>query len=266
MTINNSFKISNGVKLNNRLLPLLIPILVFLLQEIYFFYPGLIYVTAVLATLLIFFVVWRFSRASIVDSRWWNYLILPATMSVAVMAYSIFMVSKPIIQLLFISNLVFLYLYLRQVYYYLLNPLAYEVSSLENISAYVNWLIFFLAASTLYGLESFLNLSISWLMLIMISASALLVYQITWINQIELRAGLPYILISCLILVELFWSISFLPFNYNIAGLSLAICYYTIIGLVKNHLLLKLDAAKVKMYLILGLISLFLVLFTARRV
>jgi hypothetical protein len=67
-----------------------------------------------------------------------------------------------------------------------------------------------------------------------------------------------------LILVELFWSISFLPFNYNITGLILAVCYYVIIGLVKNHLLGKLDAAKVKMYLILGGVSLFLIMLTAR--
>lgn len=254
------------MKFNNRFLPLLIPLLVFLLQEIYFFYPRLIYVTAALAVLLVFFVVWQFGRASIVDSQWWNYLILPAIMSVAVMAYSVFISAKPVIQLLFIFNLVFLYLYLRQVYYYLLNPLAYAVFSLENISSYVNWLVFFLLASMLYGLASFLNLPISWLMLIMIGAAVLLVYQIIWVNKIEFKAGLPYILISCLILVELFWSISFLPFNYNIAGLALAICYYVIIGLVKNHLLEQLDAVKVKMYLILGSISLFLILLTAKWV
>jgi len=254
------------MKLNHRLLPLLIPLLVFLLQEIYFFRPRLVYVTAILAVLLIFFAVWQFGRASKIDSQWWNYLILPAIMSMAIMAYSVFLSNKLIIQLLFFSNLVFLYLYLRHAYYYLLNPLAYEVFSLENISSYVNWLIFFLLAANFYGLESFLNLPISWLVLIMMFATALLVYQIIWINKIEIKAGLPYILISCLILVELFWSISFLPFNYNIAGLSLAICYYVIIGLVKNHLFDKLDAAKVKMYLILGSISLFLLLLTARWV
>lgn len=254
------------MKLNNRFLPLLIPSSVFLLQEIYFFYPKLIYVTAALAMLLIFFVAWQFGRASIVDSQWWNYLILPALMTASVMAYSVFIGNKVLIQLLFALNLIFLYLYLRHTYYYLLNPLAYEVFSLENISAYVNWLVFFLLASTFYGLQSYLNLPVSGLVLIMMGATALLVYQIIWVNKIELKAGLPYILISCLILVELFWSISFLPFNYNIAGLSLAICYYVIVELVKNHLFLKLDAAKVKLYLILGLVSLFLILLTARWV
>lgn len=248
----------------NRLLPLFIPLLVFSLQEIYFFNPKQIYVTAVLAGLSIFFVIWQFGRASKIDRRWWNYLILPVAMSLAIMAYSVFISNKSIIQLLFICNLVFLYLYLRHAYYYLLNPSTYEIFSLENISSYINWLTFFLLSATVYGLESFLNLPISWLVLIIVSASGLLVYQLIWANKIEFKTGLSYALVSCLILTELFWSISFLPFNYNISGLSLAICYYVIIGLMKNHLLDKLDAAKVKMYLILGGTSLILVLLTTR--
>ena len=248
----------------NRFLPLSIPILVLMIEEIFFFYPRFIYVAGVLIVLLIFFTVWQLARASEVDKGWWNYLILPAGMTLSVMSYAVFLSDKSFIQLLFVFNLVFLYLYLRHVYYYLLKPLAYQVFSIENLSSYINWLTFFLMSAALYGLQSFLNLSISSLMAVMIGTAVLLVYQIIWANKIEFKPGLPYILISCLILVELFWSISFLPFNYNISGLSLAICYYVIIGLVKNHLLDKLDAGKVRMYLILGAISLFLILFTAK--
>jgi hypothetical protein len=248
----------------NRFLPLLVPLLVFLLEEMYFFSPKLIYTAAVLASLLIFFALWQFGQASEVDSQWWNYLILPAVMSLAVMAYSVFLSHKLVIQLLFIFNLVFLYLYLRQVYCYLLRPLAYQVFSIENFSSYLNWLAFFLAAAAAYGLASFLNLPIVWLALAAMCLAILLIYQLVWANKIELKPAWPYVLISCLILVELFWSISFLPFNYNITGLILAVCYYVIIGLVKNHLLGKLDAAKVKMYLILGGVSLFLIMLTAR--
>ncbi len=187
-------------------------------------------------------------------------------MSSAVMAYSVFLSSKIMIQLLFFLNLLFLYFYLRHIYYYLLNPSVYEVFSIENISSYISWLSFFLLSATIYGLQSFLNLPIFQLALIVLAATALIVYQLIWVNKIEFKKGLPYILISCLILVELCWSISFLPFNYNISGLCLAICFYVVIGLIKNHLLDKLDATRVKMYLILGSVSLFLILFTAKWV
>lgn len=248
----------------NRLLPLLIPVLIYALAEMYFFYPKLIYTVVVLINLLIWFAVWQFCSKSQVDKEWWNYLILPAVMSTAVIAYSVFLSSKLAIQLLFVLNLVFLYFYLRHIYYYLLSPSAYEVFSIENISSYVSWFSFFLLSAVIYGLQSFLNLPIFQLALIMLAATALIVYQIIWVNKIELKEGLPYILISCLILVELCWSISFLPFNYNISGLALAICFYVIVGLMKNQLLDKLDATKVKMYLILGSVSLCLILFTAR--
>ena len=248
----------------NRLLPLLIPLVIYILDEMYFFYPKLIYTAAVIINLLIWFAVWQFCVKSQVDKRWWNYLILPAVMSTAVMAYSVFLSSKFIIQLLFFFNLVFLYFYLRHIYYYLLSPSAYEIYSIENISSYVSWLSFFLLSATIFGLQSFLNLPIFSLVLIMLAVAALIVYQIIWANKIELKKGLPYLLISCFILVELYWSISFLPFNYNISGLALAICFYVVMGLVKNQLLDKLDSTKVKMYLILGSVSLFLVLFTAK--
>lgn len=248
----------------NRLLPLFIPLAVYVLAEMYFFYPRLIYVAVVLINLLIFFAVWQFCAASQVDKEWWNYLILPAVTSTVIIAYTVFLSSKALIQLLFVLNLAFLYFYLRYVYYYLLNPSLYETFSIENISSYIGWFSFFLLAATIYGLQSFLNLPIFRLALIMLAVTTLTVYQAIWVNKIDFKKGLPHILISCLILVELCWSISFLPFNYNISGLCLAICFYAIVGLVKNHLLDKLDMTKVKMYLILGSVSLFLILFTAK--
>lgn len=248
----------------NRFLPLLAPLAVYGLAETYFFYPKLIYAVAVAMNLLIFFTVWRLGVASQVDRQWWNYLILPAVMSTAVTAYSVFLNSRPLIQLLFILDSVFLYFYLRHIYYYLLEPGSYEAFSIENISSYISWFSFFFLAAAVYGLESFLNFPIFQLALIILAAAALINYQIIWVNKIELKKALPYLLVSCLILAELGWSIFFLPFNYNISGLLLAICFYVTSGLVKNHLLDKLDLSKVKIYLILGLASLFLILFTAR--
>lgn len=248
----------------NRLLPLLAPLAVYGLAEIYFFHPKLIYAAAAAINLLIFFTVWRFCAASQIDRQWWNYLILPAATLTAVMAYSVFLNSKAVIQLLFVLDSVFLYFYLRYIYYYLLKPGSYKAFSLENISSYISWLSFFFLSATVYGLQSFLNFPIFQLALVILAAAALISYQVVWANKIEFRKALPYLLISCLVLVELGWSIFFLPFNYNVSGLLLAICFYVTSGLTKNRLLGRLDPAKIKMYLTLGLLSLFLILATAR--
>lgn len=246
----------------NRLLPIAIPLIIFFLLEIFFYYPKMIYVVLVFINLFLFFAFWQFSKASTIDKKWWNFYILPSIMSSLVIVYSVFLTNKVIIQTLFFLNLIFVYLYLRYVYYYLLRPTAYEVFSIENISFFANFLTFFLLASIIYGLQSFLNLPIWLLIIAALIIMILIVYQIIWVNKIDFKAGLPYLLLSCFVLIELAWSISFLPFNYNIAGLILAICYYIIIGLVKNYLLNKLDNKKIKVYLYLGLISLFFIILT----
>jgi len=248
----------------NRFLPIIVPLFVLMLFEVFYFSPRMIYVVLVLINLFIFFTVRRFNQASDINKGWQNFVILPSLMSAVVIAYCTLLSSKLIIQSLFIFNIILLYLYLRYLYYYLVLPASYEAFSIENISSYGNFLTFFLAAATIYGLQSFLNTSIWLLMVIMLVVTGLIAYQVIWTNKIDLSQGLPYIFISCLIIAELFWSISFLPLNHNISGLALAICYYMLIGLVRHFLLDKLDKKKIKLYLGFGFTSLIVLLFTAR--
>ncbi|MCK4554591.1 hypothetical protein KAU19_06575 [Candidatus Parcubacteria bacterium] len=248
----------------NRLLPLIIPLLTLILFEIFFFNPKMIYVVLVLVNLLIFFAVWQFAKYSDTNKDWWNFLILPALMSTAVMVYTILLSNKFVVQLLFVLNIILLYFYLRYIYYYLVRPAAYKAFSIENISSYGNFLIFFLVATTIYGMQAFLSIQTWLLMIIMLAATGLIVYQVMWANKIDFGKGLIYILISCLIILELSWSISFLPLNHHIAGLIIAICYYMLIGLVRHFLLDKLDKKIIRLYLGFGLTSLFIILITAR--
>ncbi len=248
----------------NRFLPLLIPLFTLILFEIFFFNPKMIYVVLVLVNLLIFFAVWQFIKDSDMNKDWWNFLILPSMMSTVVVIYTILLSNKFLIQLLFILNIILLYFYLCYIYYYLVRPAAYRAFSIENISSYGNFLTFFLIATTIYGMQAFLSVKTWLLMIIMLAATCLIVYQVMWANKIDLNKGLIYILISCLIILELSWSISFLPLNHHIAGLIIAICYYMLIGLVRHFLLDKLDKKIIRLYLGFGMASLFVVLITAR--
>lgn len=246
------------------MLPLLIPLIVLMFFEVFFFYPKMIYAVLVLVNLLICFTVWRFSRASDVDKRWWNFFILPGLMSTSIMVYTVLLANKTIIQSFFILDVVLLYFYLRYVYYYLFRPAAYEPFSIENISSYGNFLTFFLVSAAVYGLQSFLNLRVWLLMAVILFVAALIIYQIIWANKINFKKSLPCVLINCLILIELSWSLSFLPLNHNVSGLTLAICYYMLIGLSRHYLLGGLDKNKIKLYLSFGFISILIILLTAR--
>ncbi|MEA3463876.1 MAG: hypothetical protein U9R14_02275, partial [Patescibacteria group bacterium] len=232
----------------------------------------------VLVNLAIFFTIWQFSKTGLAVKKLSNKtdninkdwrlclsgMILPSMMSTAVAVYTILLSNRFIIQLLFILNIILLYFYLRCIYYYLARPAAYKQFSIENISSYCNFLIFFLVAAAVYGMQSFLNIQIWLLMIIILVTAGLIVYQILWANKIELSKGIIYILISCLILAELSWSISFLPLNHYVAGLTLALCYYMLIGLIRYYLLDALNGRRIKLYLCVGFIGLFIVLVTAR--
>lgn len=248
----------------DRFLPLIAPIAVYAAHEIYFTRPKLIYAAVIAANFIIFSVVWLFCSHSDSDKQWWNYLILPSAVSTACAAYSVFLTSGPIIQLIFFLNLLFLYFYFRHIYYYLLNPCSYKVFSIENISSYAGWFGFFMIASVIYGLQSFLNMSVLGLSMASLAVSALMLHQIVWVNKIEFKKSLVHILVGCMILAELCWSISFLPLSYNISGLGLAICFYAVAGLVKNRLADKLDSHAVKTYLIIGSASLFFAFLTSK--
>ena len=94
--------------------------------------------------------------------------------------------------------------------------------------------------------------------------SVIVIYEALWENKINFREAFVFIIIGSLILLEMAWSISFLPLNFNIIGLILAICYYMITGFIKYYLLDNLNKKIVKSYLLIGFGSIFILLLTAR--
>ncbi len=159
--------------------------------------------------------------------------------------------------------MVFIYFYLKSIYYYLIRPEFYKAQTIENLSSYGNFLVIFFFSSASYGLQSFLNIATALLIFFILLLLALVVYQVMWANKIDINLGFIFILLLCLILVEIAWSISFLPLNYNVLGMVLAICYYILIGLTRFYLKGKLDGKIVKLYLFSGFISIFILLLTS---
>jgi len=248
----------------NRFLPLLVVVFVAALSEIFFFWPQMIYVIFVLAVLLFFFVARQFTKASSKNESWWNYLILPAFFFSGLIVFSSMIPNRFLVQLLFFLNIIFIYIYFRTIYYYLIKTDYYRNYSMENLSAYGNFLTFYFIASAVYGFQSFLNISVWFLIIIMLAATGLIVYQVMWTNKIDIQIGFFYILLICLVVTELVWSASFLPLSFYILGLFLSICYYMLIGLVKFYLLDKLEKRVIKLYLGFGFFSILIVLFTSR--
>ncbi|MCX6796502.1 MAG: hypothetical protein NTW06_03315, partial [Candidatus Falkowbacteria bacterium] len=169
-----------------------------------------------------------------------------------------------LVQLFLIGIVVLIYFYLRLLYIYLVNFNLQKKESLENFSAYGNFLAFYFLSSFLYGIRAFLNFSVWPLMLIFLAAAVLIIYEIFWINSINLKVGSFYVLLLSLVLTELAWALTFLTLSFYILGLIITIGYYILIGLTKFYLKGQLDKKIIKLYLIFGFTSVLIVLLSAR--
>lgn len=248
----------------NRFLPLLTPLLCFVFTQLYFFNPKMIYFSVIAIELVLFFTAWQFTAASRKEEKWWNYFILPALFTLNLVVFSVLIPNKFFIQVLFFFNLIFLYLYLRSIYYYLMEHSKYKENSMQNFASYANFLSVYFLASAMFGLQAFLNASVWILMSLFLVEMLLIVYQAFWANKIDIRMGFFYIVLSGLIILEIAWSVSFLTLSYYILGLIVVICYYLMIGLVRFYLLGTLNSTQIKHYLLLGFSSILFVLLTAR--
>lgn len=248
----------------NRFLPLVIPILILSFAEIYFFKNSLIYAVAIICLLLLFFAVRQFLIAGNSSDAWYNYFICPGLLIAGTISFSTLVTSKLFVQFLFFGLMVLLYSYLRTLYVYLVNFNLRQKESLENFSAYGNFLSFYFITSTLYGIRSFLNFSVWPLMLILLVVTALIIYQSLWINGVKLKISSFYTLLLSLVITELAWTATFLTLSFYILGLIVTICYYILIGLTRFYLKGELDNKVIKLYLIFGLCSMFIVLLSAR--
>lgn len=263
----------------NRYLLLILPITVLVFLEIFYKTPKLIFIILVLIYLLFFFVVRQFIIESGKNVKLFNIFILPAYFTTGIISFSLLLPDlsivylKPfgitllnitLVRLFFLVNIVFIYRYFKDIYCYLVKTEKYRKFSLENYASYANFMAYYLIASSVYGFQAFLNTSVWILVLMMSLVSGIVSYQVMWANKIKFKVSIFFILILCLTLTELAWTISFLTTSYYILGLILAICYYILIGLTRFYLLGNLNKKIIKLYLVYGLSSLFIVLLTSR--
>ncbi len=250
---------------SNKLLTILTPVLIFVLLQIIFLKTSLVYAGLLISSLGLLITIKRFSKQSRITDKWINFFIFPFLFLNTSVVYSLFLTKDKIwlIELIFLLNLFVLNYFLKNAYDYLFNPGSYKKNSLENLFSYGNFLIIFFLSSTVYGLQTFLGVNSSLLILIFVVLNILIIYQFFYINRINIKDNLVYLFISVFILAQISWSLYFLPLNFNLTGLILAICYYMIAGTVKSYLKNNLSKKILKLYLSFGFGSIFFILLSA---
>jgi|WetSurMetagenome_2_1015567.scaffolds.fasta_scaffold12602_4 hypothetical protein len=236
----------------------LTPLLNLALFEMFFFRPHLFYLALILSNLLLLAATAVVSEKKIISREFWNFSIFPILFSMAIAAYSLFLINHYFIQLFFILNFFITLFYLKNIYQGERNDF------LENISSYGNFLAVFFIFSAAYGLRAFLSVPVWILILATAVLVVLIVYQIFWANKILAPQNFIYIFIACLLIIQISWALYFFPFNHNILGLILAICYYMIIGLLKSSIVGKFTTRVLKLYIFFGFSGIILLLLAAK--
>jgi hypothetical protein len=247
----------------NRYLVLIIPLVLFFLLELFYFFPSLVYVSAVVGNFLIFYALKGFTKKSQDIKDWWNYMILPCLFFSSTVGISVILTSGLLMHFLFFFCLVFVYSYFKNVFY-LMADKNNNKGLLENVSFYGNFIIIYFFASMFFGLKAYLNISINLIVMAFIPIALLSAYQVFWHSGIGIKKMLIFVVLICMILTEIIWASAFLPLNHFILGFLTAIAFYITVGLLKFYLRGVLVYKNIKLYLLFGLSSLFLIMLTAR--
>ncbi len=260
---------------------ILFPVFVFLFYGFYFaplsrwygissihsIYPSLFYWIVIISSLLLlsfFFMALKLKKNHNSTSSFFVFLFFPILLEVTIAAYLSFLSLERValIYSLLLLNSWLLFFYLSSIHKYIFR--AEPKNSLVNIMSFGGFILIYFLSSAIYGLRSILNIPIAYLMLFLFVAFVLTMYQVFWVNEIGFGSAIFYILIISLVLLELAWSISFLPFSHNILGLLISLNFYMMVGLSKHSILGSLDKKTVKLYLGFGFLSILAVLLSVK--
>ncbi len=247
-----------------RLIPLIISLALLVGWEIIIFLPtyyfattGVI-LTACLALLL------RLNQFKFKNKDFWL-LSFPAIILIfSTSLFLLFLNYSAVKQVVVIFVAMAIYYFTTYLYYFLRQITRYTPLSLESSSSYLNIVSFLFLSIASYGLINLLNLKMWYLAVLLLLASFFLTYQFFWINKITERQNFLISVLTAVLTVEFFWSVSFLPVSHFISGLTLGIMYYVLINITLLHFLEKFDKNIARRYLSVGIICIFVILLSAR--
>jgi hypothetical protein len=158
-----------------------------------------------------------------------------------------------------------LWLYLQVIFLRFHAHDRYQQHALENISSYINVVTAFLFFSSLLSVQVFLSPVSFWELAILAGlVSMALLYQQFWASEIKPRVHWRYIAILGMFFFEVFVAVSFLPTSVFVSGILLTVCYYSSSGIIRNWLHGIQEMRVIRRYVVLSLLTLAVVLLSAK--
>ncbi len=248
-----------------RYIPLLVPILVWLLSQSFSGEPEFFYSALALSVLIITLgVKYLFQKHQVF---WLPFIAPPLLFFISFSAYAAIIVGSFWIQLTRLLTVWFLFSYLRGIYYFF--SAAEEErqkwrTKIDNLLLSGGFLMAFSSTAFLFDLPAFLNWPLYYLLLSAILMMSLLLWQFRLLPK-EGAIKSPWLLwLGVLVLTELVGIFSLLPLNFNILALFLAIFYYLVLVIIRLFENGALNRRAIKLPLIMAAIIILALLLTSR--
>lgn len=203
-------------------------------------------------------------RKSKINDSWWKLAIFPCVSAIALLLSLTVLADYYFIQILSLATSALISTYWKKVYLFFHEPRRYRLGSLEYLADYGNIYAFFLISISFFGFRNYLETSFWFLIPSIIMLTALQLYNFYWSIKLQFTVFWPYLAVSTLIVCQIIWAISLLPFTFIDSALLITVFYYCLTHLQKLHLQAKLTSEKIRYYLVFISLSFILIFLSAR--
>lgn len=247
-----------------RLIPLIVPLAIWLFGQMFLRWPNLFYSALALGALMIVLSVKYLAGREKHD--WPLLAIAPLLFFLAFSCYASIIIGSFWVQTLFVLIAWFLFVYLRNLYYYFAHKESESIfeDKLDNLLIVSGFLSVFAAATVLFSLPIFITWPVWATVLILAAIIGLLFIQFMPLKKMHPEQAKVLIFIGVLGLAESAWGLSLLPLKFHLLGLFMAISYYLTLTIIRLHLRGALNRRVLKLPLILAAIAFIILFLTAR--
>ena len=238
--------------------------MIWLFGQIFLRRPDLFYSALALGALIIVLSVRHLAG---VEKRDWLLLAIAPILFFLNFAFYISIIIMSFwVQALLILIAWFLFVYLKNLYYYFVHQESKPVfeDKLDNLLIVGSFLSVFAAATVLFSLPIFITWPVWATVLILAVIVGLSFLQFMPLNKMKPEQAKILIIVSVIALAELAWGLSLLPLRFHLLGLFLAVGYYLTLTIIRLHLRGALNREALKLPLILAAIAFITLFITAR--
>ncbi len=231
--------------------------------ELALFKPNWFIVLSVFTLILTFFYIWLAARAKF-SSNFWRFLISPfffLSGGLIFLGFLDYVLIKQLVAIFLVAaNSLFVYWLIIHTFH----KYRYKKHSLANISRIINMSTVFFWLSSVSNLYIFFRFPMWLLFLGSGVVIYLTVYQFFNINKIKSHIAQPFIIIIALVVLEVFYILTWLPLLSPVKAVLVTAFYYFLTGLSKHYLQSTLAKTVYLRYSLILAIVWLSVLLTAR--